>query len=130
MFTRGSLPAMNEKVGSKLRIVIATVAFGMGVDCPDIHQIIHNGASSLVEEYVQETGRAGRDKLQSKAILVYKPGKYVGKEMKAYCENSTMCRRTLLFKTFLCYHDQVIKPMCLCCDICVTKCECDSCKQK
>lgn len=134
MFTRGSLPTMNEKVltsfkcvGSRLRIVIATVAFGMGVDCPDVRQIMHYGAPSLIEEYVQEIGRAGRDQLQSKAILLYKSSKYVGKEMKAYGENTTICRRTLLFQNFLCYHDQVIEPMCLCCDICAIMCECDKC---
>ena len=81
MYTRASTVEMNNKVlstfkleGSKLRIVIATVAFGTGVDCPDIRQILHYGAPSLAEEYVQETGRAGRDKLQSKAVLLFKAG--------------------------------------------------------
>ena len=75
---------MNEKVmasfktpGSKLRIVIATIAFAVGVDCPDIRQVLHYGPPNLVEEYIQDTGRAGRDGLPSKAILIYKTGKYV-----------------------------------------------------
>jgi len=61
IYTRASLVEMNEKVlisfkkpGSKLRIVITTLSFGMGVDCPDVRQVIH------YEDYVQETGRAGR----------------------------------------------------------------------
>lgn len=83
IYTRASLVHMRDKVltsfkiqGGKLRLVIATTAFSMGVDCPDIHQVIHYGPPSSIEEYVQETGRAGRDGLQSKAVMLYgKPGK-------------------------------------------------------
>jgi len=41
-----------SKVGSTLQLVIATVAFSMGVDCPDVHRIIHWGAPSGLEQYV------------------------------------------------------------------------------
>ncbi len=82
MYTRASLAEMNEEVmssfktaGSKLRIVIATVAFSMGVDCPDIRQVIHYGVPNLIEEYVQETGQAGRDGLLSEAELILKKRK-------------------------------------------------------
>ena len=44
---------------SNLRIVVATMAFGMGVDCPNIRQIIHVGLLDDISSYVQETGRAG-----------------------------------------------------------------------
>ena len=44
-----------------LRIVCATVAFGMGLDCTDVRQVIHVGAPDDVESYIQETGRGGRD---------------------------------------------------------------------
>ena len=134
MYTRASLPEMNEKVlasfknkDSKLRIDIATLAFGMGVDCPDIRQIIQFGPASLVEDYVQETGRAGRNGFPSKAVLINKPSKHVGKEMKAYCENTTHCRRQLLLKNFICYVEQNIVPLCSCCDICAAMCECEKC---
>ena len=59
---------------SHLRIVIATVTFGMGVDCPDVHQIMHIGAPDNVESYIQETGRAGRDGMLSVAVLLLIPG--------------------------------------------------------
>ena len=46
---------------SSLCVVIATVAFGMGVNCPDVRQIIHWGVPEDTEIYIQESGRAGRD---------------------------------------------------------------------
>ena len=49
--------------------MIATTEFGMGIDCPDIRRIIHWGLPSTLEEYVQETGRCGRDGHSSEAIL-------------------------------------------------------------
>ena len=45
---------------STLRIVIATIAFGLGVDCPDIRKIIHLGAPEDAESYIQATGRDGK----------------------------------------------------------------------
>lgn len=55
---------------SVLRILIATTAFGMGIDCIDIRRVIHWGYPTDLESYVQETGRAGRDEEQSEAILI------------------------------------------------------------
>ena len=54
-----------------LRIVIATTAFGMGIDCSDIRTVYHWSPPSTTEEYAQETGRAGRDSHHSKAIMFY-----------------------------------------------------------
>ena len=78
MFTRVLTSAKKEEVvslfseqGGKLRFIIATAAFGMGIDVPDIKQIIHWGMPASLEEYVQESGRSGRDGSQSVA-LVYK----------------------------------------------------------
>ena len=44
-----------------LRVVVATVAFGMGLDCPNVRRVVHWGSSSDIEHYLQETGLAGRD---------------------------------------------------------------------
>ncbi len=60
---------------SILRVVIATVAFGMGVDCHDIRQVIHYGSPNDIESYIQQTGRAGRDSLPSLAVLVKNTGR-------------------------------------------------------
>ena len=55
---------------SQLRIVIATIAFGMGIDCPDVRQIVHIGLPDDIVSYIQETGRAGRDGQLSLATLL------------------------------------------------------------
>ena len=72
MFTRVLTTAKKVEViasfsesGGKLRLVIATTAFGMGIDCPDIRQIIHWGFPATLEEYV---GRCGRDGKPSIAV--------------------------------------------------------------
>ena len=56
---------------SKLRVVFATVALGMGVDIPCIRHVIHVGPPHTVRECFQETGRAGHDGKQSVAVLYY-----------------------------------------------------------
>ena len=45
----------------RLRIVVSTVAFGMGLDCPNVKEIIHWGPSCELVNYIQETGRGGRN---------------------------------------------------------------------
>ena len=90
-----------SKVDSTLRVLIATTAFGMGVDIPNIRWIVHWSPPRLIEDYVQETGRAGREGLTATALLVYGDlHKTVSSSMRKYGQNFTTCRKCL-FADFL-----------------------------
>ena len=111
-----------------LRVVVATVAFGMGLDCPNVRRVIHWGASTDIELYLQETGRAGRDGLPAQAILYNVPnpsGRFLDDAMTGYCKNKAVCRRRMLLKEF---DGQVnFVADCSCCDVCQVKCTCMKC---
>lgn len=119
------------KEDSVLRIVVATIAFGMGINCPNIRRVIHWGSPADVESYIQETGRGGRDGKPSKAILhiTTSVSSYVTKEMNNYCMNTDYCRRKLLFKDFDSDTSSEIIVPCKCCDVCVMICDCENCIQ-
>ena len=112
-----------------LRLIIATTAFGLGVDCPNIRRIIHWGFPSTLEEYVQETGRSGRDGEAAKVIVYRGVGaRHATAKVKEYVANSTKCRRQLLFHEFLLYSESSMNiGNCKCCDVCMLICKCSLC---
>ena len=92
LYTRVSTPEKREQIitsftvmNSRLRLVIATIVFGIGVDCPEIRLIMLCGVPGDVEEYVQETGRDGE---QAEAILFKgKKRQHASEKMKEYSTN-------------------------------------------
>lgn len=125
-----SILASFSKPNGRLRIVIATVAFGMGIDCPNVRRIFHWGPPSDLEMYIQ-TGRAGRDGQVSFATLFYNKRdisfSFMEEEITKYCTNVQACRRELLFANFeLCSTEKPIG--CSCCDLCAIHCTCPNCQ--
>ena len=136
MYTSCTRPDVKESIlsafldpNSHLHIVVATMAFGMGLDCPNVRSVIHWGSSEDVEQYVQETGCAGRDGQPAKAILYHGgpdlSSRHVNQEMKQYCLNKDVCRRSIL----LSYFDSPTATieLCSCCDVCECVCQCNNC---
>ncbi len=78
-----------------MRIVVATVAFGMGVDCPDVRQIIHVGLCDDISSYLQETSRDGQASIAT--LLKSRTYHTVDDDIKEYISNTTRCRRDTLF---------------------------------
>ena len=85
---------------NKLQFLIATNAFGMGIDKPDIRYVVHYDLPDSLENYVQEIGRAGRDQQASEAILLYKEND----ERIHYFFNQLSREQRQSFEIYLQYH--------------------------
>ena len=110
----------------RLRIVVCTVAFGMGLDCPNVKEVIHWGPPCELENYVQETGRGGRNGKLCLATILFGKGdqQHTAKPMMEYCCNEEHCRCLELFKDFD-HADTLSIPLSKCrCDICASMCVC------
>ena len=117
---------------STIRVVFATVAIGMGVDIPSIREIIHVGPPASVQQYCQETGRAGRDGLPSKVVLYYNnrdigKNRHIGEDMRTYCKIENQCLRKFLLDYLQC--GKLLCPVTghSCCSFCSLLCQCPDC---
>lgn len=115
-----------EDNSKSLRILIATIAYGMVVNCKGVTRVIHFGPSKSIEAYMQESGRCGRNGEQSDALLLYNGinVKAADSDIKSYI-NATTCRRELLMKHFGVKTSNSENPTGhMCCDICAESCQC------
>ncbi|GFE54415.1 ATP-dependent DNA family protein [Babesia ovis] len=129
----------------EIRVMVATIAFGMGIDKPDVRFVFHTSAPVSILGYYQEIGRAGRDGKYSTTILWYnlrdfERHKNLGQKitasrgvsgeelstnpklsnMREFCQNKSTCRRLLLFRAFGEDPAGVLPPNCGGCDNCCT----------
>jgi len=123
-------------IKDEVAIIVATIAFGMGIDKPDVRLIVHYSFPKTLEGYYQEIGRAGRDGIESECVLLYSYGDKIKHEyfldqmedtdqqakvrvklnqVIEYCERTT-CRRHYLLKYF---GENYPEENCQGCDICL-----------
>ena len=117
-----------KKNDGHVRVLFATIPFGMGVDAKSVKAIIHVGPSKNLEAYVQESGRCGRGGEQSRAIVLFnnKMCVFCDKDIKNYVV-SEECTRNILQKLFDAGSNTTSQHELPhnCCDNCARKCDCN-----
>jgi ATP-dependent DNA helicase RecQ len=125
---------LNERID----VIVATVAFGMGIDRSNVRYVVHAGAPRSLEHYQQEAGRAGRDGLEAECVLIWSPGDFMSwrrmlepsgeltdaaqrqlRDMERYAAQ-TRCRHRALVEHF---GEGYAGPSCGACDWCLGELE-------
>ena len=135
---KGAREKTQEKfIRDEVKIIVATIAFGMGIDKPNVRFVIHADLPKNIEGYYQETGRAGRDGLQSTAVLYFSMADVIKMknfvlidgnpeqtkilarklDQMAQLAQLTTCRRKYLLN----YFDESAPDYCGNCDVCLSK---------
>ena len=121
-----------QKEDEVVRVVFATIALGMGVNFAALNTIYHYGAPRSIDDFFQESGRAGRSGAQAKSVIYWKPSDAPLKRVltnprdaevaavRRYLENGTTCRRFQLLHYFDPEFARSLprRDCSLCCDVC------------